>query len=41
MEKISWTDHVRNEEVKDIPLLIDSKSQWAEEYPTWNKKTEG
>ena len=34
MEKISWTDHVRNEEV----LL---KGQWAEEYPTWNKKTEG
>ena len=30
MEKISWTDHVRNEEV----LL---KSQGAEEYPTWNK----
>jgi hypothetical protein len=27
MEKISWTDHVRNEEV----LL---KSQGAEEYPT-------
>jgi len=34
MEKISWTDHVRKEEV----LL---KSQWAEEYPTRNKKTEG
>ena len=34
MEKISWTDHVRNEDV----LL---KSQWAEVYPTWNKKTEG
>jgi len=34
MEKISWTDHVRNEEV----LL---KSQRAEEYPTRNKKTEG
>ena len=34
MEKISWTDHVRNEEV----LL---KSQGAEEYPTWNNKTEG
>jgi len=33
MEKISWTDHVRNEEV----LL----SQSAEEYPTRNKKTEG
>jgi len=34
MEKISWTDHVRNEEV----LL---KSQGAEEYPTLNKETEG
>jgi hypothetical protein len=33
MEKISWTDHVRNEEV----LL---KSEWAEEYPTRNKETE-
>jgi len=30
MDKISWTDHVRNEEVL-----------WAEEYPTRNKKTEG
>jgi len=30
MEKISWTDHVRNEEA----LL---KSQGAEEYPTGNK----
>jgi len=30
MEKISRTDHVRNEEV----LL---KSQGVEEYPTWNK----
>ena len=34
MEKIGWTDHVKNEEV-----LVES--QWAEEYPTWNKKTEG
>ena len=34
VEKISWTDHMRNEEV----LL---KSQWAEEYPTWNKENEG
>jgi hypothetical protein len=33
IEKISWTDHVRNEEV----LL----SQWAEEHPTRNQKTEG
>jgi len=31
MENISWTDHVRNEEV----LLR------AEKYPTRNKKTEG
>jgi hypothetical protein len=30
MEMVSWTDHVRNEEV----LL---KSQGAEEYPTCNK----
>jgi len=29
MEKISWTDHVRNEEA----LL---KSQGAKKYPTWN-----
>jgi vacuolar-type H+-ATPase subunit I/STV1 len=32
MEKISWTEHVRNEEV----LL---KSQVAEKYPAWNKQT--
>ena len=32
--EISWTDHVRNEEV----VL---KSQWAQEYPTLNKETEG
>ena len=32
--EINWTDHVRNEEV----LL---KSQWTEEYPTWNNKMEG
>jgi hypothetical protein len=31
MEKVSWADHVRNKEVRP----------WAEEYPTWNKKTEG
>ena len=31
MEKISWTDHVRNV----------ASSQLAEEYPTRNKKTEG
>ena len=30
MEKISWTDHVRNEEVR-------LKNQGAEEYPTRNK----
>jgi hypothetical protein len=34
MEKMSWTDHVRNEEVFN-------ESQGAEEYPTLNKKTEG
>jgi hypothetical protein len=34
MEKIGWTDRVRNEEV----LL---KSQGAEEYHTLNTKTEG
>jgi hypothetical protein len=32
IEKISWTDRVRNEEVK---------SQGGEEYPTNNKKKEG
>jgi hypothetical protein len=31
MEKISWTDHVRNEEVL----------QGGEEYPTNNKKKKG
>ena len=34
MEKISWTDRVRNEEV----LL---KGQGGEEYRTYNKKREG
>jgi hypothetical protein len=33
MEKISWTDHVRNEEVLH--------SQDGEEYPKSNKKEEG
>jgi len=33
MEKISWTDHVRNEEVV--------QSQGGEEYPTNGKKKEG
>ena len=33
MEKISWTDRVRNEEVLH--------SQGGEEYPTYNKKKEG
>jgi hypothetical protein len=33
MEKISWTDHVRNEEV-----LHRVKE---EEYPTYNKKEKG
>ena len=33
MEKISWTDHVRNEEVL-------FKSQGAEGSPTWNKNVE-
>jgi hypothetical protein len=34
IQKISWTEHVRNEEV----LL---KSHGAEEYPALNKRTEG
>jgi hypothetical protein len=34
LEKISWTDRVRNEEVF-------TKSQGGEEYPTNNKKKEG
>jgi hypothetical protein len=33
MEKISWTDHVRNEEVLQSP--------GGKEYPTYNKKKEG
>ena len=32
MEKISWTDHVRKE--------VLTQSQWTEEYPKRNKKTE-
>jgi hypothetical protein len=34
MEKISWTDRVRNEEVV-------VQSQGGEEYPTNSKKKEG
>ena len=34
MEKISWTDSVRNEEVITL-------SQGGEEYPTYNKNNEG
>jgi hypothetical protein len=33
MEKISWTDRVRKEEIL--------QSQGGEEYPTLNKKKEG
>jgi hypothetical protein len=33
MEKISWTDRVRNE--------VLHKSQGGEEYPTYNKKKKG
>jgi hypothetical protein len=33
MEKISWTDRVRNEEIL--------QSQGGEEYPTYNKKKKG
>jgi hypothetical protein len=35
MEKISWTDHVINEEV------CITHSQRGEEYPTYNKKKKG
>jgi len=35
MEKISWTDNMRNEK-----LLLRVNAQ-AEEYPTRNKETEG
>jgi hypothetical protein len=31
IEKISWTDHVKNEEVL---IRIKEQSQGAEEYPT-------
>jgi hypothetical protein len=34
LEKISWTDRVRNEEVF-------TKSQGGEEYTTYNKKKKG
>jgi hypothetical protein len=36
MEKISWTDRVRNEEVQHYV-----GSQGGEEYPTYNTKKEG
>jgi hypothetical protein len=32
-EKISWTDHVKNQDVK--------QSQRRKKYPTYNKKKEG
>jgi hypothetical protein len=34
MEKIRWTDRVRNEKVY-------TQSQGGEEYPTYNKKKKG
>jgi hypothetical protein len=34
MEKISWTDHVKNEEVF-------TQSEGGEEYPTYNEKKKG